>query len=85
MWQSVFEARTYLELLETEFARGEYAPFDRWYHESWIRSTYSNNNPHRAYNQLRDFIGKEGIGSLQLPPPRGGRGPAPGRGAQEPR
>jgi hypothetical protein len=85
MWQSVYEARTYLELLETEFARGEYPPFDRWYHESWIRSTFSNNNPHRAYNQLRDFIGKEGIGSLPLPPPRGGPPRGPGRGEFEPR
>jgi hypothetical protein len=82
MWQSVYEARSYLELLETEFARGEYPPFDRWYHESWIRSTYSNNNPHRAYNQLRDFIGKDGIGSLPLPPPRGGVAPARGAGGQ---
>jgi hypothetical protein len=80
MWRSVYEARTYLELLEAEFARGEYPPFDRWYRESWIRSAFSNNNPHRAYNQLRDFIGKEGIGSLPLPPPRGG--PAPARGGQ---
>jgi hypothetical protein len=85
MWQSVYEARTYLEMLETEFARGEYPPFDRWYRESWIRSTFSNNNPHRAYNQLRDFIGKEGIGSLPLPPPRGGSPRAPGRGELEPR
>ena len=87
MWQSVFEARTWLEQLETEFARGEYPPFDRWYHESWIRSAISNNNPHRAYNQLRALIGDEGIGSLQLGPGRGGfgAGPGPGRGAPVPR
>lgn len=60
MWQLVFEARTPLEQLETEFARGEYPPFDRWYHESWIRSARSLNNPHRAYNQLRAFIGSGG-------------------------
>jgi hypothetical protein len=78
--RSVYEARIYLELLEAEFARGEYPPFDRWYRESWIRSTFSNNNRHRAYNQLRDFIWKEGIGSLPLPPPSGGPAPGPGRG-----
>ena len=60
MWQSVMAARNSLELLETELARGEYPPFDRWYHESWIRSARSLNNPHRAYNQLRAFIGSEG-------------------------
>jgi len=60
MWRSVREANTYLELLETDFARGEYPPFDRWYHETWIRSARSANNPHRAYNQLRAFIGSEG-------------------------
>jgi hypothetical protein len=78
MWKSVYDARGYLEQLETAFARGEYAPFDRWYHESWIRSAYSNNNPHRAYNQLRDFIGQDGHGSLSLPAGRGGF--VPGRG-----
>ena len=60
MWQAVFEARGYLENLETVFARGEYPPFDRWYGESWIRSARSANNPHRAYNQLRAFIGSNG-------------------------
>jgi hypothetical protein len=56
-WNAVFEARTYLEQLETEFSRAEYPPFDRWYQESWIRSARSLNNPHRTYKQLRDFIG----------------------------
>ncbi len=60
MWKSIFEARTDLEELETVFARGEYPPFDRWYHESWIRNGRSANNPHRAYNELRAFIGSEG-------------------------
>jgi hypothetical protein len=69
MWQLVLEARTPLEQLETEFARGEYPPFDRWYHESWIRSALSLNNPHRAYNQLRAFTGSDG---------RDERPPAPG-------
>jgi len=57
MWKAVFEARAFLEQLETEFARGEYPPFERWYQESWIRSARSLNNPHRAYKQVRDFIG----------------------------
>jgi hypothetical protein len=70
MWKSVFEARTYLEELETVFARGEYPPFDRWYQESWIRNGRSANNPHRAYNELRAFIGSEG---------RDERPPAPAR------
>ena len=56
MWESVFAAQALLEQLETEFAREEYPPFDRWYRESWIRSARSLNNPHRAYNQLRAFI-----------------------------
>jgi len=64
MWQLAREALKPLEQLETEFARGEYPPFDRWYQQSWIRSAQSNNNPHRAYNQLRAFIGSEGIGSI---------------------
>jgi hypothetical protein len=60
MWPLVIQARAALEQLETEFARGEYPPFDRWYGESWIRSERSLNNPHRAYNQLRAFIGSDG-------------------------
>ncbi len=64
MWQLVGEARTSLEQLETEFARAEYPPFDRWYGESWIRSANSQNNPHRPYVQLRAFISSEGHGSV---------------------
>lgn len=81
MWKSVYDARGYLEQLEAAFARGEYAPFDRWYRESWIRSAYSNNNPHRPYNQLRDFIGLEGHGSLSIP--ASARGIQPGRGGPD--
>ena len=55
-WQLVLEARTPLEQLETELARAEYPPFNRWYHESWIRTAQSPNNPHRPYNELRAFI-----------------------------
>ncbi len=69
MWQRVLAARDSLEKLETEFARGEYPPFDRWYEESWIRSARSANNPHRGYEQLRAFIGSDG---------RDERPPAPG-------
>jgi hypothetical protein len=64
MWPLVFDARASLEQLETELRRGEYPPFDRWYHESWIRSALSQSNPHRPYNQLRAFISSEGHGQL---------------------
>jgi tetratricopeptide (TPR) repeat protein len=70
MWQSVLEARTSLEQLETELARAEYPPFDRWYQESWIRSTFSRNNPHRPYIQLRAFISSEGRGNPLREPRR---------------
>ena len=62
MWQLVREARASLEQLETELARAEYPPFDRWYQESWIRTTLSQSNPHRPYIQLRAFISSEGRG-----------------------
>ena len=64
IWHLVMEARAPLEQLETELARAEYPPFDRWYHESWIRSALSPSNPHRPYNQLRAFIASEGHGTL---------------------
>ncbi len=64
MWQSVFAARASLEQLETELARAEYPPFDRWYQESWIRSALSRNNPHRPHIQLRAFISSGGRGAL---------------------
>ncbi|HLK64439.1 MAG TPA: glycosyl hydrolase 115 family protein [Bryobacteraceae bacterium] len=60
MWQLAHEAQAHLEQLEVDFLRGEYPPFDRWYHESWIRSAASANNPHRPYNQVRALIGSEG-------------------------
>ena len=41
-------------------ARAEYPPFDRWYQESWIRTTLSQSNPHRPYIQLRAFISSDG-------------------------
>jgi hypothetical protein len=64
MWRLVLEARTPLEQLEAVLERGEYPPFDRWYHETWIRSALSPNNPHRPYNQLRAFISCQGHGQL---------------------
>ncbi|SPE29776.1 conserved exported hypothetical protein [Candidatus Sulfopaludibacter sp. SbA6] len=64
MWQLVREARGSLEQLETELARAEYPPFDRWYQESWIRTTLSPSNPHRPYIQLRALISSEGRGHL---------------------
>ena len=70
MWQLIGEARTSLEQLETELARAEYPPFDRWYGESWIRTANSQSNPHRPYVQLRAFFSSEGHGR-----PIGGRVP----------
>lgn len=71
MWQLVREARTPLEQLEIELERGEYPPFDRWYQESWIRTSMSPQNPHRPYIQLRAFIASEGRGEpLHAPPMR---------------
>src|ERR1035441_5080083 len=64
MWQLVREARASLEQLEVELLRAEYPPFDRWYQESWIRSTLSESNPHRPYIQLRAFVSSEGHGQL---------------------
>jgi hypothetical protein len=64
MWQSVREARAPLEQLEVELHRAEYPPFDRWYDESWIRSTLNESNPHRPYIQVRAFISSEGHGRV---------------------
>jgi hypothetical protein len=64
MWSLVLQARAPLEQLEVELMRQEYPPFDRWYHETWIRSALSDNNPHRSYNILRAFIACEGHGRL---------------------
>lgn len=68
MWRLSREARASLELLETELSRGEYPPFDRWYHESWIRSANSPNNPHRPYQELRAFIASQGHGAIARQP-----------------
>src|SRR5207245_505932 len=38
MWRLVRRALAPLEPLETEFARREYPPFDRWYGVTWIRA-----------------------------------------------
>lgn len=64
MWQSVRGARASLEQLEVELHRAEYPPFDRWYEESWIRSTLNESNPHRPYIQVRAFISSEGHGRV---------------------
>jgi hypothetical protein len=64
MWALVGEARGVLEKLENEIAREEYPPFERWYHETWIRSKLSPSNPHRPYEQVRDFMGSQGRGVL---------------------
>jgi hypothetical protein len=70
MWRQAEAALAPLEQLEIEFANGEYPPFDRWYQQSWIRSTSSFNNPHRPYQQLRAFLASDGHGQLQRGPGR---------------
>ena len=67
MWQLVLEARTPLDQLEAEFLWAEYPPFERWYHETWIRSLFARNNPHRSYVQLRAFVTSQGRDIL-VPP-----------------
>ena len=74
MWRLVREALSPLEQLETDFARAEYPPFDRWYGETWIRAGLQRNNPHRAYVELRGFIGSDGRSRLE-PLPAFGRPP----------
>jgi hypothetical protein len=70
VWPLVMQAREPLEQLEAELMRGEYPPFDRWYHETWIRPALGRTNPHRSYSQLRAFIASEGHGHLEkMPPP----------------
>jgi hypothetical protein len=64
MWQLVRDASASLEQLESELHRAEYPPFDRWYEESWIRSTLNASNPHRPYIQVRAFISSEGRGRV---------------------
>ena len=74
MWRLVREALSPLEQLETDFARAEYPPFDRWYGETWIRAGLQRNNPHRPYVELRAFIGSDGRSRLE-PLPAFGRPP----------
>ena len=57
-WPLIVAARAALEQLETELARAEHPPFDRWYQESWIRSAASPNNPHRPYKQVRALLSR---------------------------
>jgi hypothetical protein len=61
--------------LEIELLRAEHPPFERWYHETWIRSAFSTNNPHRSYNEVRSFISSQGRAAV-LPPPRPPRPPS---------
>ena len=64
IWPYALRALDSLQALESVFERGEYPPFDRWYHETWIRSALSPNNPHRPYNEVRAFVSSEGHGRL---------------------
>ena len=78
LWRLIHDALAPLEQLEADFARAEYPPFDRWYHETWIRAGLQRNNPHRAYVELRAFIASDGRSRLQAPPGFGQPPPAAG-------
>jgi len=73
-WRVTRQALQPLEQLESDLARAEYPPFERWYHETWIRAGLQRNNPHRAYAELRAFIASDGRSRLE-PPPGFGRPP----------
>lgn len=60
MWMRARVAQTPLEQLEVELERAEHPPFERWYHETWIRSRLSRNNPHRSYEEVRAFLSSQG-------------------------
>ena len=80
MWQLAWQARAPLENLEDQLLWAEHPPFDRWYHETWIRSEFSSNNPHRSYALLRAFLTSHGR-EILTPPPFFFR-PPPGMTAQ---
>jgi hypothetical protein len=89
MWQLAWQARAPLENLEDELLWAEHPPFDRWYHETWIRSTFSSNNPHRPYDELRAFLTSHGREIMEMPPlffrPPPGLTAQPGTQAPTPR
>jgi len=68
LWQLAWQAKAPLENLEDQLLWAEHPPFDRWYHETWIRSEFSSNNPHRSYNLLRAFLTSRGREILTPPP-----------------
>ena len=68
MWQLAWRAKAPLENLEDQLLWAEHPPFDRWYHETWIRSTFSANNPHRPYDELRAFLTSHGREIMEMPP-----------------
>ena len=68
MWRLAWQAKAPLENLEDQLLWAEHPPFDRWYHETWIRSTFSPNNPHRPYEELRAFLASHGREIMEMPP-----------------
>ncbi|HVO34353.1 MAG TPA: glycosyl hydrolase 115 family protein [Gemmatimonadales bacterium] len=80
LWQLAWQAKAPLENLENELLLAEHPPFDRWYHETWIRYRFSPNNPHRSYVLLRAFLTSHGR-EILAPPPMFFR-PPPGLTAQ---
>jgi hypothetical protein len=89
MWRLAWQAKAPLENLEDELRWAEHPPFDRWYHETWIRSTFSTNNPHRSYEELRAFLTSHGREIMEMPPfffrPPPGMTAQPGTQAPTPR
>ena len=72
MWRLAAEARAPLEQLEATLLWAEYPPFDLWYHETWIRSRFAQNNPHRSYVLVRAFLTSGGRTRPTPPAPRPG-------------
>ena len=68
MWRLAWEAKAPLDDLEQQLEWAEHPPFDRWYHETWIRTEFSPNNPHRPYREVRAFLTSHGRQILQPPP-----------------
>ncbi len=80
LWRLAWQAKAPLDDLEDQLRWAEHPPFDRWYHETWIRSAFSPNNPHRSYVLLRAFLTSHGR-QILTPPPMFFR-PPPGLTAQ---
>ncbi|HVV02446.1 MAG TPA: glycosyl hydrolase 115 family protein, partial [Verrucomicrobiae bacterium] len=59
-WSLCENAMPPLEKLETELARAERPPFERWYGETFVRKADSGLDLHRPYKALRAFLSSGG-------------------------